>query len=136
MTSNVRAAASTESLADAAQMMKEEDVGSLPVVEDDRLIGILTDRDIIVRAVAERVDPQSISVGDVASRELVTVEPDQDLDEALSLMARHRVRRLPVVADGRLVGILAQADVAIEAKEKNAGEMLEEISQPTSTPRE
>ncbi|MEJ7569804.1 MAG: CBS domain-containing protein [Gaiellaceae bacterium] len=136
MTSNVRAAASTESLADAAQMMKEEDVGSLPVVEDDRLIGILTDRDIIVRAVAERVDPQSISVGDVASRELVTVEPDQDLDEALSLMARHRVRRLPVVADGRLVGMLAQADVAIEAKEKNAGEMLEEISQPTSTPRE
>ena len=136
MTSNVRAAASTESLADAAQMMKEEDVGSVPVVEDDRLIGILTDRDIIVRAVAERVDPQSISVGDVASRELVTVEPDQDLDEALSLMARHRVRRLPVVADGRLVGILAQADVAIEAKEKNAGEMLEEISQPTSTPRE
>ncbi len=136
MTSNVRAAASTESLADAAQMMKEEDVGSLPVVEDDRLIGILTDRDIIVRAVAERVDPQSISVGDVASRELVTVDPDQDLDEALSLMARHRVRRLPVVADGRLVGILAQADVAIEAKEKNAGEMLEEISQPTSTPRE
>jgi len=136
MTSNVRAAASTESLADVAQMMKEEDVGSVPVVEDDRLIGILTDRDIIVRAVAERVDPQSISVGDVASRELVTVEPDQDLDEALSLMARHRVRRLPVVADGRLVGILAQADVAIEAKEKNAGEMLEEISQPTSTPRE
>lgn len=136
MTSNVRAAASTESLADAAQMMKEEDVGSLPVVEDDRLIGILTDRDIIVRAVAERVDPQSISVGDVASRELVTVDPDQDLDEALSLMARHRVRRLPVVADGRLVGMLAQADVAIEAKEKNAGEMLEEISQPTSTPRE
>jgi len=136
MTSNVRAAASTDSLADAAQMMKEEDVGSLPVVEDDRLIGILTDRDIIVRAVAERVDPQSISVGDVASRELVTVDPDQDLDEALSLMARHRVRRLPVVADGRLVGILAQADVAIEAKEKNAGEMLEEISQPTSTPRE
>jgi len=136
MTSNVRAAASTESLADAAQMMKEEDVGSLPVVEDDRLIGILTDRDIIVRAVAERVDPQSISVGDVASRELVMVEPDQDLDEALSLMARHRVRRLPVVADGRLVGILAQADVAIEAEGKNAGEMLEEISQPTSTPRE
>ncbi len=136
MTSNVRAAASTESLADAAQMMKEEDVGSLPVVEDDRLIGILTDRDIIVRAVAERVDPQSISVGDVASRELVTVEPDQDLDEALSLMARHRVRRLPVVADGRLVGILAQADVAIKAEGKNAGEMLEEISQPTSTPRE
>lgn len=136
MTPNVRSAAPTDSLADAAQTMKQEDVGSLPVVEDDRLIGILTDRDIVLRAVAERVDPQSINVGDVASRDLVTVEPDQDLDEALVLMARHRVRRLPVVEDGRLVGMLAQADVAVEAKGKNAGGMLEEISQPTSTPRE
>ena len=136
MTPNVRSAAPTDSLADAAQMMKEEDVGSLPVVEDDRLIGILTDRDIVLRAVAERVDPQSINVGDAASHDLVTVEPEQDLDEALALMARHRVRRLPVVEDGRLVGMLAQADVALEAKDKDAGGMLEEISQPTSTPRE
>lgn len=136
MTPNVRSAAPTDSLADAAQTMKQEDVGSLPVVEDDRLIGILTDRDIVLRAVAERVDPQSINVGGVASRDLVTVEPEQDLDEALALMARHRVRRLPVVEDGRLVGMLAQADVAVEAKDKNVGGMLEEISQPTSTPRE
>ena len=136
MTPNVRSAAPTDSLADAAQTMKQEDVGSLPVVEDDRLIGILTDRDIVLRAVAERVDPQSINVGDAASRDLVTVEPEQDLDEALALMAGHRIRRLPVVEDGRLVGMLAQADVAIEAKDKNAGGMLEEISQPTSTPRE
>jgi CBS domain-containing protein len=141
MTPNVRSAATTDSLADAAQTMKQEDVGSLPVVEDDRLIGILTDRDIVLRAVAERVDPQSINVGDVASRDLVshdlvTVEPEQDLDDALALMALHRVRRLPVVEDGRLVGMLAQADVAVEAKDKNVGGMLEEISQPTSTPRE
>jgi CBS domain-containing protein len=130
MTPNVCAAAPTESLADVAQTMKQEDVGSLPVVEDDRLVGIITDRDIVIRAVAERVDPQSIYVGDVASRDLVTVEPEQDLDEALALMAHHRVRRLPVVEDGRLVGVLAQADVAIEAKDKRAGEMVEEISQP------
>jgi CBS domain-containing protein len=136
MTPNVRSAAPTQSLADAAQMMRDEDVGSLPVVEADRLIGILTDRDIVVRAVAERVDPQSAKIGDVASKEVVTVEPEQDLDDALELMARHRVRRLPVVEDDRLIGMLAQADVAFEAKEKDAGEMLEEISQPTSTPRE
>ena len=135
MTPNVRSAAPTDSLADAAQTMKQEDVGSLPVVEDDRLIGILTDRDIVLRAVAERVDPQSINVGEVASRDLVTVEPEQDLDEALALMARDRVRRLPVVEDGRLVGMLAQADVAIVAEEKKAGEMVEEISQPSSTER-
>ena len=136
MTPGVRAAAVTESLADAAQRMKDEDVGSLPVVEDDRLVGIVTDRDIVVRAVAERVDPQSVKVGDVASRELVVVEPEQDLDEALALMARHQVRRLPVVEEGRLVGMLAQADVALEAKEKRVGETVEEISQPTSVPRE
>ena len=136
MTPNVRSATPTESLADVAKKMRDDDVGSLPVVEDNRLIGIVTDRDIVVRAVAERRDPQTISAGDVASRQLVTADPDQDLDEALALMASHRVRRLPVVEAGKLVGVLAQADVALEAKEKRAGEMLEEISQPTSVPRE
>lgn len=135
MTPGVRSATPTQSLADAAAMMKEGDIGSVPVVDDGRLIGILTDRDIVLRAVAERVDPQSVKVADVASRDLVTVEPEQDLDEALHLMARHQVRRLPVVEQGRLVGMLAQADVAIVAEEKKAGEMVEEISQPSSTER-
>lgn len=136
MTSSVRAAAPGESLVDAAQAMKHEDVGSLPVVDDGSVVGIITDRDIVARAVAEGVDSRSLNVGDVASRDVVSAAPEQDLDEALELMARHRVRRLPVVDDGRLVGMLAQADVALEAKEKDAGEVLEEISQPTSTPRE
>jgi CBS domain-containing protein len=70
-------------------------------------------------------------IGDVASRELVTVEPEQDLDEALLLMARHQVRRLPVVENDRLVGVLAQADIAEEAKAKQAGEVVEQISKPT-----
>jgi CBS-domain-containing membrane protein len=74
-------------------------------------------------------------VDEIASRELVTVEPDQSLDEALKLMAQHQVRRLPVVEDERLVGMLAQADVAIEAKPKDVGEAVEEISQPTSAAR-
>jgi CBS domain-containing protein len=136
MTAEVRAAGPTQSLADAAKLMKQQDVGSLPVVEDGRLIGIITDRDIVVRAVAEHVDTHSMSVGEVASRNLVTVEPEQDLDEALALMARYRVRRLPVVEDGTLVGVLAQADVAREGGEKKAGEMLEEISEPGSAPSE
>jgi CBS domain-containing protein len=133
MTANPRTASPAQSLADAAQIMKSEDVGSVPVVEDGRLVGMLTDRDIAIRAVAEGVDAQTLNVGDVASREPVTVEPGQDLDEALALMARHQVRRLPVVDDGQLVGILAQADVAIEAKEKKAGGVLEEISKPNSS---
>jgi CBS domain-containing protein len=111
--------------------MKSEDVGSLPVVDDGHLVDVLTDRDIVVRAVAEGVDPNAIVVGDVASRGLVTVDPEQDLDEALALMARHQVRRLPVVEQDRLVGIVAQADVAHGVKAKQAGEVVEEISKPT-----
>jgi CBS domain-containing protein len=136
MTPGVRAVAPTDSVTEAAQAMKEQDVGSLPVVEGESLVGIVTDRDIVVRAVAERVDPRTATVGEVTSGDLVTVEPDEDLDDALKLMAQHRIRRLPVVEDGRLVGVVAQADVALEANDKDAGEMLAEISQPSSTPRE
>jgi CBS domain-containing protein len=136
MTPGVRTVSASQSLADAAEAMKGEGVGSVPVVEEGRLAGIVTDRDIVTRAVAERRDPQAVKVDEVASREVVTVEPDQDLDEALALMARHQVRRLPVVEEGRLVGMLAQADVALEAKEKKVGETVEEISKPTSTGQE
>jgi len=136
MTPGVRTVRASQSLADAAEVMKGEDVGSVPVVEEGRLTGILTDRDIVTRAVAEQKDPRTVKVEEVVSDELVTVEPDQDLDEALALMARHQVRRLPVVEEGRLVGMLAQADVALEAKEKKVGETVEEISKPTSTERE
>jgi CBS domain-containing protein len=136
MTPGVRTVRASQSLADAAEVMKGEDVGSVPVVEEGRPTGILTDRDIVTRAVAEQKDPRTVKVEEVVSDELVTVEPDQDLDEALALMARHQVRRLPVVEEGRLVGMLAQADVALEAKEKKVGETVEEISKPTSTERE
>src|SRR5919197_5035762 len=109
MTPGVRSVSPSQSLAEAAEVMKGEDVGSVPVVEEGRLAGIVTDRDIVIRAVADRRDPQTVKVDEVASRNLVTVEPEQDLDEALALMARHQVRRLPVVEQGQLVGMLAQA---------------------------
>jgi len=113
----------------AAKMMKDENVGIAPVVDGDQLIGTLTDRDIVVRVVAERGDPQTVTVREVASKEIVTVDPEQDLDEALRLMASHQVRRLPVVEEGgRVIGILAQADVAEKAKAKKTGELVEEIS--------
>ena len=131
MTAEPRSAEPTLSLVEAARLMKSEDVGSLPIVEEGRLIAVLTDRDIVVRAVAEGVDPNAAVIGDVASRDPVTVEPEQDLDEALLLMAQHQVRRLPVVDSDRLVGVLAQADVAQEAKAKQAGEVVEQISKPT-----
>ena len=131
MSSNPCAIDAEKPVAYAAKMMKEEDVGLAPVVEGDRLVGTLTDRDIVVRVVAEGKDPQSVTVREVASTDLVTIDPQQDLDEALQLMARKQVRRLPVVEqDGRLVGVLAQADVALEAKDKQTGQLVEDISQP------
>jgi len=83
------------------------------------------------RAVAERRNPQAVKVEEIASHDLVTVESEQDLDDALALMARHKVRRLPVLEGGRLVGMLAQADIALGAKEEKVGEMVEQISQRT-----
>jgi len=135
MTTQPRSAEPSQSLVEAARAMKLADIGSLPVVEEGRLLAVLTDRDIVVRAVAEGVDLNVTLVGDIASREPVTVGPEDDLDEALRLMARHQVRRLPVVDEQRLVGVLAQADVATEAKASKTGEVVEEISQPTGSER-
>jgi CBS domain-containing protein len=129
MTSNPRGVEASTPVIEAARLMKSEDVGSVPVVEGNRLVGMVTDRDIVIRVVAEAKDPQSSTAGEVASRDLVTIDPQQDLDEALRLMAQHQVRRLPVVEeDGRLVGILAQADVAKEGSDAKTGQLVEEIS--------
>jgi CBS domain-containing protein len=136
MTTSVRTLNASQSLAEAARLMKAEDAGSIPVIDDGRLVGIVTDRDIAIRGIAEGIDPSTSRIGQIASRDLVMASPEQDLDDALNLMARHQVRRLPVVDrnDGHLVGIIAQADIAIAAKEKQTGELVEQISQPTSTP--
>jgi len=129
MTSNPCAIEADRSVSYAAKMMKQEDVGVAPIVESGRLVGMLTDRDIAVRVVAEGKDPDSVNVRDVASSNVVSIDPQQDLDDALVLMARHQIRRLPVVEDdGRLVGVVAQTDVAQEANAKKTGEMVEEIS--------
>ena len=129
MTSKLCSIDTDKSVAYAAKMMRDEDVGIAPIVEGDRLVGVLTDRDIAVRVVAEGRDPEQVKVTEVASRDLVTLDPQQDLDEAIRLMARHQVRRLPVVEeDGRLVGVVAQADVAQQADERQTGEVVEQIS--------
>ena len=130
MTANPKTIAGDGSIVDAAKIMRDEDVGIVPIVDGDRLVGTITDRDIAIKVVAEGNDGRSTTVGEVASRDLVTVDPQQDLDEALRLMAQHQVRRLPVVEeDGRLVGILAQADVAREASPEQTGRVVEEISE-------
>lgn len=129
MTTDPRSVERSTSIVEVAQLMKSEDVGVIPVVDGGNLTGVVTDRDIVLRVVAEGNEAQSVTVGDIASSNLVTVDPQQDLDEALRLMAQHQVRRLPVVEeDGRLVGMLAQADVARESSDAKTGEVVEEIS--------
>ena len=113
----------------AAKMLRDEDVGLAPIVEGQKLIGTLTDRDIAIRVVAEGKDPQSTKVRDVMTSRLVTIDPQQGLEEALRLMAQNQVRRLPVVEeDGKLAGVVAQADVARHASESQTGEVVEKIS--------
>ena len=130
MTDNPRTIDAEKPVAYAAKMMRDEDVGLAPIVQGDRLVGTLTDRDIAIRVVAEGRDPESTTVREVASTDLVTIDPEQSLDEALRLMAQHQVRRLPVVEeDGRLVGVLAQADVARHGEDRETGQVVEQISQ-------
>jgi CBS domain-containing protein len=129
MTSNPYTIDADQDIADAAKMLRDEDVGVAPIVEGDQLVGVLTDRDIAIKVVAEGKDPRTTKVRDVASKDIVTIDPQQDLDEALRLMAQHQVRRLPVVEeDGKVVGILAQADVARESDDVATGELVEKIS--------
>ena len=129
MTPNPRTIDQDKPVSDAAKMMRDEDVGLAPIVDGDKLVGTVTDRDIAIRIVAEGKDPQTTKVMEIASRELITIDPQQDLDEAMKLMARHQVRRLPVVEeDGKLIGVVAQADIAQHASGKKIGEVVKHIS--------
>ena len=130
MTADPCAIDADKPVAYAAKMMKDEDVGLAPIVEGDKLIGTVTDRDIVTRVVALGKDPESTTVREVASRDIVTVNPQQGLDDALNLMAQHQVRRLPVVEDnGRLLGVVSQADVAQQTDASATGRVVEAISE-------
>ena len=130
MTVNPRTVNLNDSVVDAAQIMEEEDVGSVPVVDTDNILaGMITDRDIALRVVAAGRDPRSTTAGEVATKQVSPAYPDESLDEALEQMAYRQVRRLPVIEDDRVIGILSQADVVHEVKDKKAGHLLEEISE-------
>lgn len=129
MTSNVTTAGRETTLREAARLMREGDIGSLPVTEDKKLVGIVTDRDIVVRAVAEGKDTET-KIGDVMTTEIFSVKADDFVFEAIRLMGDRQVRRVPVTDEtGELIGIIAMADVALETEdEREIAETLEEIS--------
>ena len=115
-----------------AKKLQQEDIGSCPVVDQNRLIGIVTDRDITVRAVSKDLDVHNTRVSDIMTTNLVVGSPSMSLEEACMLMADHQVRRLPIVENDKLVGIIAQADLAIDLEEEELlAETIEKISKPS-----
>jgi CBS domain-containing protein len=114
MTRDPRTVNASDTIADAARVMNDSDIGDVIVVEGEEIRCIVTDRDIVVRAVAQGRDPQSTSVSDVCTPSLETIEPDASVDEALRKMREADIRRLPVVRDGRPVGIVSLGDLAVE----------------------
>ncbi|MBO0840560.1 MAG: CBS domain-containing protein [Sciscionella sp.] len=118
-----------QTLLDAAKKMRELDVGALPICGTDGVLkGMLTDRDIVVRALADSKDPRGIPAGELATGTPLYVEADARVEEVLAAMARHQVRRMPVIENGQLVGIVAQADIARHREEHEAGQLVGAVS--------
>jgi CBS domain-containing protein len=118
-----------DSVLDAAKRLKELDVGAMPICgEDDRLKGMLTDRDIVVKVLAEGKDPEQVKAGELGEGKPVTIGADDSINDALSTMAEHKVRRLPVIDGHELVGVVSQADIATNLDEEDTGELVEAIS--------
>jgi CBS domain-containing protein len=129
MSGNAECVKESETLVDAAKKMRDLDVGALPICgDDDRLKGMLTDRDIVVKCIAEGGDPSSVTAGSFAEGKPVTIGADDDLDEVVRTMSQYQVRRLPVIDDHRLVGMVSQADVARALPPEKVGDLLEAIS--------
>lgn len=134
MTKNPACCTPGTSLLDVARLMKENDCGEIPVVESERSlrpVGVITDRDVVVRCLAAGVNPMSASAGDCMTTSPHTVKPDASIEECCRVMEDRQVRRVPVVdGSGKLVGMVSQADVARNASERDTAEVVREISKP------
>jgi CBS domain-containing protein len=129
MTGGAQCASSDDSLVDAARKLRDLDVGALPICGDDnRLRGMITDRDIVVKCIAEGGDPSSVKVSELAEGKPVTIGADDSVEDALRTMSEHGVRRLPVIDGHELIGMLSQADVAKNLPEESVGDLVEAIS--------
>ena len=131
MSRDVRTVTPNQSIKDAANIMNSINVGSIPVVDNQRLVGVVTDRDIVVRSVAKGQNKNQ-KISDIMSTNITTVTPDTEVHEAADIMANNQIRRLPVIENGNLVGIVAIGDLAVEGKYVDeSGEALHNISKPS-----
>jgi CBS domain-containing protein len=131
MTTQVAAVSPHDNVYEAASLMKQHNVGMIPVVENGQLRGVITDRDLVIRGIADR-KPNSQQVTEVMTEAPVTARPDMTVDEAAQLMARYQIRRLPVVENGRLVGVVSIGDLAVrQPYADEAGQALSNISEPS-----
>ena len=129
MTRNPRTCQPNSTIQDAATIMRDEDTGAVPVVEGGRVIGMVTDRDIVVRCIADGGGPDR-QLREICSGDVVSVEPDMTATEASELMAEHQIRRLPVIENDKLVGIVSLGDIAVKlGKDRKTGDALENISE-------
>jgi len=121
----------SDSVIMASQVMRDEDIGSVPVIDEQTVAGIITDRDITIKVVAEGIDPETAQVGEYMSTHPVTGHPNMSVNEAIELMGREQIRRLPILEQNRLVGIVSLGDFALETQaDEEVEDALEEISQP------
>lgn len=131
MTTELVTVSPSASITEAARLMRDANIGNVLVTDADRLVGILTDRDVTIRVVAEGMDTNKAQIGNYMTRELFTGLPDWDVEDAVDIMGEEQIRRLPILETGKLVGIVSLGDVAVEPEaEQVAAEALEEISQP------
>ena len=129
MSSGAECAQETETIQDAARKLADLNVGSMPICgEDERLKGMITDRDIVVKVIAEGKDPKSTKVSELAEGKPVTIGADDSVEDALRTMSEHKVRRLPVIDGRELVGVVSQADVARNLPDEKTGDLVEAIS--------
>ncbi|NRD78751.1 CBS domain-containing protein [Bacillus sp. BRMEA1] len=129
MTENVECCTLLDNVYEVAVKMKELNVGAIPIVDNEKLVGMITDRDIVLRGIAEKHPPSS-KVEDIMSNDLITISPDATSREAVQLMSDHQIRRLPVVENGKLIGIVSLGDFAIrELTDDQAKEALTQISE-------
>lgn len=136
MTRNVEIIAPSDNVQEAAKKMESLNVGSLPVCDSRRLVGVITDRDIAIRAVAKGQNPGQAKVSDTMTPNLIYCYEDQEVEEAAKLMERHQIRRLPILnRDKSLVGIVALGDLAVDGSRHVSGEVLEGVSEPAKPQR-